>query len=70
MINSHTERDTSIMLSIIMSTNSTETDIKIIPLERNIFTIPQFQIQTPQTTSKFHHSTNVSMVEEHTKKVK
>ena len=53
-----------------MSTNSTKSDIKIIPLERHIFTTSQFQVRTPQTTSKFHHSTNVSMMEEHTKKVK
>jgi len=69
MINSQTENDTSVMLSI-MSTNSTKLDIKIILLERYIFTASQFQVRTPKTTNKFHHSTNVSMVEEHTKKVK
>ena len=53
-----------------MSTNSTKPDSKIIPLEWYIFTTSQFQVRTPQKTSKFHHSTNVSMMEEHTKKVK
>jgi len=38
MINSQTESDTSIMPNIIMSLNSTKPDIKIIPLERYIFT--------------------------------
>jgi hypothetical protein len=33
-LNSQTESDTSIMLSIIMATNSTKPGIKIIPLER------------------------------------
>jgi hypothetical protein len=58
------------MLSIINSINSTKPGIKIISLEKYIFTTSQFQVQTPQTTSKFHHSMNVDMAEEHTKKVK
>ena len=70
MIYSQTESDTTIMLSIIMSTNTTEPNIKIIPLERYIFTTSQFQVRTPLITGKMHHSMNVSMVEEHTKKVK
>jgi hypothetical protein len=70
MINSQTRSDTSTMLGIIMSTNSTKPAIKIISLEKYIFTTSQFQVQTAQTTSKFHHSMNVNMVEEHTKKVK